>query len=49
MEKWQKLSSDQGRRVKQARYIQLKAMMFRGEASPEELTEYWALAAELKR
>ena len=49
MEKWQKLSADQGRRVKQARYIQLKAMMFRGEASPEDLTEYSALAAELKR
>ena len=49
MEKWQKLSADQGRRVKQARYIQLKAMMFRGEASPDDLAEYSALAAELKR
>ena len=48
-EKWDALSRAQRRRRTLARYEQLRERLFRGQASPEELAEYAALAAELKR
>ena len=48
-ERWATLAADLRRRGKQARYARLREMMFRSQATPEELTEYARLAAELKR
>ena len=48
-ERWATLAADLRRRGKQARYARLREMMFRGQATPDEMAEYAALAAELKR
>ncbi len=48
-QRWTLLSQDLLRRGKRNRYAELKDKMFRGEAAPEEMAEYAALASELKR
>ncbi|MGI6075370.1 MAG: DNA primase [Pyramidobacter sp.] len=48
-EKWTALRAALTRRNCQARYDALKNLLYRGEATPEELTEYARLATALKR
>ncbi len=47
-EKWELLRATLERRAMRARYEKLRAMMFRGEATQENLAEYAQLAARLK-
>lgn len=48
-EKWKALCEVLTRRARRARYEKLKSLMFKGEATPENLAEYASLAAQLKR
>ncbi len=49
LSRWATLSDALRRRVKRDRYASLKDKMFRGEATPDEMAEYAALASDLKR
>ena len=48
-DRWKRIVTDLKRREKRALYQQLREKMLRGEASAQDLADYAAIAAELKR
>lgn len=47
--KWDSLTQTLSRRAKKKRYEALKALMLRAQATPDEISEYMTIAAELKK